>query len=138
MTPDSETGDIPLHTDYQDPPRFQDDSPSTSDFHSPRKSLPLSETQSHPFKWSRRIAITTQPLWIARIRRHKFRTFALIFFPSLVIFLLAFLLAPATAHSRTNGLNFYAGAVWKPNMLITAGVVPKRFHSHEDCEYVLL
>lgn len=127
-----EAGDIPLDT--TDSAGFPYSRSSSTSYLPPKPSHnPHAHTTT--FEWSRRIAFTTEPLWIARIRRHKFRTFILIFIPSVLIFLLAFFLAPARPHSKNNGLKFkMRGDVWTPNMSITAGVIPKRFHSHQDCK----
>jgi hypothetical protein len=134
---DQESVSVPLHSTYGDVGNFE----STSDINTPddhHKQLVRTDSvktgANRAFKWSRRIVITTEPLWLAKIRRHKVRTTLLVFFPSVLIFLLAFFLAPPRAHANNNNLKFYLGGVFKPDMLFTTGVVPKRFHSHDDCE----
>lgn len=94
-----------------------------------------STAKAKVYKWSRRIMITTESLWLKKIRRNKFKTFVYIFLPSLFIFLLAFSLAPATPNSNSNNLLFSMGGILQPQMMITAGVLPKRFHSRRDCEF---
>jgi len=76
--------------------------------------------------------ITTESLWLKKIRRNKFKSFVYIFLPSLFIFLLAFSLAPAKGASNTNNLLYSMGGILQPRMMFTAGVVPKRFHSRRD------
>jgi len=76
--------------------------------------------------------ITTESLWLKKIRRNKFKTFAYVFLPSLFIFLLAFSLAPPNGSSSTNNLLFSMGGILQPQMIFTAGVQPKRFHSRRD------
>ena len=87
------------------------------------------------YKWSRRIMITTESLWLKKIRRNKFKTFMFIFIPSVFIFLLAFSFAPADGSSDSNNLLFATGGIVRPQMMFTAGVIPKRFHSRRDCEF---
>lgn len=78
--------------------------------------------------------ITTESLWLKKIRRNKFKTFVCIFVPSVFIFLLAFSLAPARGNSYNNNLMYYMGGIMKPDIMFTAGVMPKRIHSRRDCE----
>lgn len=94
-----------------------------------------SAAKAKVYKWSRRIMITTESLWLKKIRRNKFKTFVYIFLPSLFIFLLAFSLAPAKGYSDNNNLLFSMGGIGRPQMMFTAGVVPKRFHSRRDCRF---
>lgn len=93
-----------------------------------------SSAKAKVYQWSRRIMITTESLWLKKIRRNKFKTFVFIFLPSVFIFLLAFSLAPPNASSDDNNLLFSMGGIVRPQMMFTAGVVPKRFHSRRDCE----
>ncbi|KAF9653364.1 hypothetical protein BDM02DRAFT_1897929 [Thelephora ganbajun] len=86
-------------------------------------------------KWSRRIMVTTESLWLKKIRRNKFKTFMYIFLPSVFIFLLAFSLAPPRGFSDSNNLMFYMGGMMHPEMMFTSGVIPKRIHSRRDCEF---
>jgi len=99
----------------------------------PPSTQSAARTRAH--KWSRRIMITTESLWLKKIRRNKFKTFVYIFLPSVFIFLLAFSLAPPRGFSNSNNLMFYTGGVMAPDTLFTAGVVPKRIHSRRDCEF---
>jgi len=78
--------------------------------------------------------ITTESLWLKKIRRNKFKAFLCVFFPSTFIFLLAFSLAPPRGFSNSNNLMFYMGGVMQPDIMFTSGVVPKRIHSARDCE----
>ena len=96
-----------------------------------------SAARARVYKWSRRIMITTESLWLKKIRRNKFKTFVYIFLPSVFIFLLAFSLAPAKGYSDTNNLMFYMGGILRPEMLFTAGVAPKRIHSRRDCKFLV-
>ena len=93
-----------------------------------------SAAKARVYKWSRRIMITTESLWLKKIRRNKFKAFLCVFFPSAFIFLLAFSLAPPRGFSNSNNLMFYMGGVMKPDMMFTSGVIPKRIHSARDCE----
>lgn len=95
-----------------------------------------SAARERVYKWSRRIMITTESLWLKKIRRNKFKTFMFIFFPSVFIFLLAFSLAPPRGFSENNNLMFYMGGIMRPDIMFTSGVFPKRIHSRRDCECI--
>jgi hypothetical protein len=95
-----------------------------------------SAAKARVYRWSRRIIITTESLWLKKIRRNKFKTFIFIFVPSVFIFLLAFSLSPPRAFSNSNNLMFYMGGIMRPDIMFTSGVMPKRFHSARDCEFV--
>jgi len=94
-----------------------------------------SAAKARVYKWSRRIMITTESLWLKKIRRNKFKAFLCIFFPSVFIFLLAFSLAPPRGFSNSNNLMFHMGGVMRPEIMFTSGVIPKRIHSARDCEF---
>lgn len=94
-----------------------------------------SAAKARVYKWSRRIMITTESLWLKKIRRNKFKAFLCVFFPSAFIFLLAFTLAPPRGYSNSNNLMFYMGGVVKPDIMFTSGVIPKRIHSARDCGF---
>lgn len=79
--------------------------------------------------------ITTESLWLKKIRRNKFKAFMYIFVPSVFIFLLAFSLAPPKGYSDSNNLLFYMGGIMKPDMVFTSGILPKRINSARDCEF---
>lgn len=81
--------------------------------------------------------ITTESLWLKKIRRNKFKTFLFIFVPSAFIFLLAFTLAPPQKCSDSNNLMYGMGGLMTPEIMFTAGVTPKRIHSRRDCEVPL-
>lgn len=93
-----------------------------------------SAARARVYKWSRRIMITTESLWLKKIRRNKFKTFLFIFVPSAFIFLLAFTLAPPKRCSDSNNLMYYMGGLMEPDIMFTAGVTPKRIHSRRDCK----
>ena len=93
-----------------------------------------SAARARVYKWSRRIMITTESLWLKKIRRNKFKTFLFIFLPSALIFLLAFTLAPPQKCSDSNNLMYYMGGLMEPQIMFTAGVTPKRIHSRRDCK----
>ena len=134
---------IPLHTH----PTFRRDVDSQSDVTEPltpttaraivaRKPPSIqSAAKARVYKWSRRIMITTESLWLKKIRRNKFKAFMYIFVPSVFIFLLAFSLAPPKGYSDSNNLLFYMGGIMKPDMVFTSGILPKRINSARDCEF---
>ena len=97
-----------------------------------------SAAKARVYKWSRRIMITTESLWLKKIRRNKLKTFIYIFLPSVFIFLLAFSFAPPSMSSNSNNLLFFMGGILQPPMMFTAGVAPKRIHSRRDCEFPLV
>lgn len=132
---------IPLHTH----PTLRRDAGAQSGMNEPVTSTALVATGRKPpsihsaakarvYKWSRRIMITTESLWLKKLRRNKFKTFVCIFLPSVFIFLLAFSLAPPRGFSDSNNLMYYMGGVMAPDIMFTAGVTPKRIHSRRDCE----
>lgn len=95
-----------------------------------------SAAKARVYKWSRRIMITTESLWLKKIRRNKFKAFVYIALPSMFIFLLAFSLAPPRGYSNSNNLLFYMGGIMQPDMMFTSGILPKRINSARDCELV--
>ena len=133
---------IPLHTHptlRRDPDAQSDmDESITSTTAVIRKPPSIqSAAKARVYRWSRRIMITTEPLWLKKIRRNKFKAFLYIFLPSAFIFLLAFSLAPPKGSSDNNNLMFYMGGVLQPDIMFTAGVTPKRIHSRRDCEFLV-
>ena len=96
-----------------------------------------SAAKARVYQWSRRIMITTESLWLKKLRRNKFKAFICVFVPSAFIFLLAFSLAPPRGFSDSNNLMYNMGGMMAPNIMFTAGVIPKRIHSRRDCEFHL-
>jgi len=94
-----------------------------------------SAAKARVYQWSRRIMITTESLWLKKLRRNKFKAFLCIIVPSVFIFLLAFSLAPPRGFSDSNNLMYSMGGMMTPDIMFTAGVIPKRIHSRRDCEF---
>ena len=71
------------------------------------------------------------------LRRTYQTTFWLIGTVSFVLFCVIFFHSPAPRHSNDNNLLFFLSSADSPlkswPVPLTAGVVPKRFHSHNDC-----
>lgn len=134
---------IPLHTHptLRRDPGAQSDmnesiSSSTALVATSRKPPSMhSAARARVYKWSRRIMITTESLWLKKLRRNKFKAFVCIFLPSVFIFMLAFSLAPPRGFSDSNNLMYYMGGIMAPDLMFTAGVTPKRIHSRRDCEF---
>ena len=129
---------IPLHarpTLRRDPDAQSDMNESVVSTNTLKPPSIQSVARAKVYKWSRRIMITTESLWLKKIRRNKFKTFIFIFLPSAFIFLLAFSLAPPKGYSNSNNLMFFMGGVMTPDITFTAGVIPKRIHSRRDCEF---
>ncbi|KAH8826723.1 hypothetical protein DL96DRAFT_1211087 [Flagelloscypha sp. PMI_526] len=87
-----------------------------------------------------RDAMLARPKWLRRFsRRHKrILTGVMIFLVVSLLFLLPFFFTPAQKYSSSNYLNFGRVSSNSPlhgapfDGLLTAGVVPKRIHSHND------